>query len=96
MGGSDMLMAPQYKNEFGTASIEVLTVPNAAPEEWETFKQEVADIWMSYEHEGAKLNSRPHWAKEWYVIMFVRLLQGGVNSYLGNRWRRMVLQFKSI
>ena len=72
MGGSDMLMAPQYKNDLGTASIEVLTVPNAAPEEWETFKQEVADIWMSYEHEGAKLNSRPHWAKEWYVILPVR------------------------
>lgn len=70
MGGSDMLMAPQYKNDLGTASIEILTVPNAVPEQWEAFKQEVADIWMSYEHEGVKLNSRPHWAKEWYANQF--------------------------
>lgn len=67
MGGSDMHMAPQYGNDHGTASIEILTVLNAAPEDWEEFKQEVATIWMSYEVEGIKLNARPHWAKEWYV-----------------------------
>lgn len=65
MGGSDMLMAPQYGNDLGTASIEILTIPNAVPEQWEAFKQEVADIWMGYEINGAKLNARPHWAKEW-------------------------------
>lgn len=65
MGGSDMLMAPQYHNEHGTASIEILSVLNAVPEEWEEFKQKVADIWMSYEVNGTKLNARPHWAKEW-------------------------------
>ena len=69
MGGSDMIMAPQRGNDYGTASIEVLTVPGAAPtmEEWEQFKQKVADVWMSYEGAGGKVNSRPHWAKEWYV-----------------------------
>lgn len=66
MGGSGMLMAPQKGNDLGTASIEVLTIPNADPDQWETFKQEVADIWMGYEVDGAKLNARPHWAKEWY------------------------------
>lgn len=65
MGGSNMIMAPQHRNDYGTASIEVLTVPNAVPEEWEQFKQKVADIWMGYEVDGAKLNARPHWAKEW-------------------------------
>ena len=67
MGGSDMLMAPQHGNDLGTASIEVLTMLNAVPEQWAAFKQEVADIWMGYEVNGAKLNARPHWAKEWCV-----------------------------
>lgn len=74
MGGSDVLMAPQYRNDHGTASIEVLTITNAVPEQWEVFKQEVADIWMSYEYEGAKVNSRPHWAKEWYFMRSTGLL----------------------
>ena len=65
MGGSDMLMAAQRGNDYGTASIEILTVPNAVPEQWEAFKQKVADRWTSYEANGVKLNSRPHWAKEW-------------------------------
>ena len=65
MGGSDILMAPQRGNDLGTASIEILTVPGAVPDQWEKFKQEVADIWMGYEVNGAKLNARPHWAKEW-------------------------------
>lgn len=68
MGGSDVLMAPQKGNDHGTASIEVLTVPNAVPEQWEEFKQEVAEIWMGYEYNGAKLNTRPHWAKEWQTL----------------------------
>ena len=69
MGGSDMLMAAQRGNKWGTASIEVLTVPNAAPEDWEAFKQKVADRWMGYEANGIKLKARPHWAKEWCVTI---------------------------
>ncbi len=65
MGGSDMLMAPQRGNDLGTASIDILTLPDAVPDQWEIFKHEVADIWMGYEINGAKLNARPHWAKEW-------------------------------
>lgn len=68
MGGSNILLAPQYGNEpWGTASIEVLTVPDAVTDsEWGGFVQRVADAWMSYEGEGGKkLNVRPHWAKEW-------------------------------
>ncbi|KAK8066224.1 hypothetical protein PG997_012971 [Apiospora hydei] len=67
MGGSNMLMAPQHGNTWGTASIEVLTVPDAAHDgEWAGYVQRMSDIWMSYtDRHGAKLNVRPHWAKEW-------------------------------
>ncbi|KAF2144536.1 uncharacterized protein K452DRAFT_245458 [Aplosporella prunicola CBS 121167] len=67
-GGSDMLMAPQQGNALGTASIEVLTVPDAVSDnEWREFMQRVADIWMGYgkHYGGAQINVRPHWAKEW-------------------------------
>ncbi|KAK7954106.1 hypothetical protein PG996_014992 [Apiospora saccharicola] len=67
MGGSDVLMAPQYGNKWGTASIEVITIPDADKDgEWHDFVQRLSDIWMSYtDHHGAKLDVRPHWAKEW-------------------------------
>ncbi|KAL3472464.1 hypothetical protein BJX99DRAFT_262252 [Aspergillus californicus] len=63
MGGSDVLMAPQRGNNLGTASIEVLTIPDAvADNEWINFIQKVCELWMSY---GDELNVRPRWAKEW-------------------------------
>ena len=69
MGGSDLIMAPQAGNNL-TASIEVLTVPDAQHDgEWESFMQAVCDRWMSYADDNSKapmkLNTRPHWAKEW-------------------------------
>ncbi|KAL9119028.1 MAG: hypothetical protein Q9187_004416, partial [Circinaria calcarea] len=40
MGGSDILLAPQRGNTLGTASIEILTVPDAVTDgEWEGFCQ---------------------------------------------------------
>lgn len=69
MGGSDMLMAPQKGNSLGTASIEILTLPDAvADDEWTAFAQKVADMWTSYG--SGTLNVRPHWAKEWETIRF--------------------------
>ncbi|EKG17034.1 hypothetical protein MPH_05723 [Macrophomina phaseolina MS6] len=67
MGSSNMIMAPQRGNEHGTASIEVLTVPDAAhDEEWQGFMQKMADKWMGLtDGKGKVLNVRPHWAKEW-------------------------------
>jgi hypothetical protein len=63
MGGSDVAMAPQYGNKLGTASIEVLTIPDSVTDgEWQEFLQKVADLWMGY---GDKINVRTHWAKEW-------------------------------
>ena len=65
-GASDLVMAPQHGNDFGTACIEVLSIPDAVTDgEWEPFLQRVADKWMSYTLDGKKLNPRPHWAKEW-------------------------------
>jgi len=70
MGDSDLIMAAQTNNTFGTVSIEVLTTMAAAAEGvWEPFAQEVAARWMNYKSNGAYLNTRPHWAKEWYVVL---------------------------
>ena len=66
MGGSSILMAPQYGNDLGTASIEILTVPDSVSDgEWQGFCQKVYELWAGYEANGEKLNVRPHWAKEW-------------------------------
>jgi hypothetical protein len=67
MGDSKLLMAPQNGNTHGTASIEVLSIPDAvSDDEWNPFLQRVADKWLSYtDAEGKLLNVRPHWAKEW-------------------------------
>ncbi|PWW76071.1 hypothetical protein C7212DRAFT_194991, partial [Tuber magnatum] len=67
MGDSDIIMAAQTNNTFGTVSIEVLTSMAAVAEGvWDPFVQEVATRWMNYTGpNGAYLNTRPHWAKEW-------------------------------
>ena len=66
MAGSNILMAPQYGNTFGTCSIEVLTNLNVAPDAWKSFMQQVVDSWDSYlDPSGVRLNVRPHWAKQW-------------------------------
>jgi hypothetical protein len=66
MGGSNVIMAPQRHNVLGTCSIEVLTL-HSASDIWGPFAQEVINTWMSYtdSNTGKKLNTRPHWAKEW-------------------------------
>ena len=65
-GGSNMILAPQRGNDFGTISIEVLTIPTTPEKEWQSFMQQVADAWTSYtDSKGNLLNARPHWAKQW-------------------------------
>ena len=80
MGDSNLIMAPQRGNKHGTASIEVLSVPDAvSDDEWVPFLQKVADLWMGYKDaEGVELNVRPHWAKEWYAFLLLRLVLRGV------------------
>lgn len=68
-GGSQILLAPQLNNDFGTVSIEVLTTEAAPEEAWKSFMQQVVDKWTGYRPPGITggpyLNARPHWAKEW-------------------------------
>ncbi|KAL9108479.1 MAG: hypothetical protein Q9227_006694 [Pyrenula ochraceoflavens] len=80
MGDSKILMAPQRGNRFGTASIEILTIPDAvADNEWYGFCNKVADKWTSYAQyypgQEELLKVRTHWAKEWEAIEF-----GGVKG----------------
>ncbi|KAJ8069639.1 hypothetical protein OCU04_000073 [Sclerotinia nivalis] len=72
MGDSNLIMAPQKGNRWGTASIEILSIPDAVKDkEWDPFCQEVVDLWARYRgcmEVGGKeveLDIRPHWAKEW-------------------------------
>ncbi|CAE6418865.1 unnamed protein product [Rhizoctonia solani] len=65
-GGSEVLLAPQRGNKFGTVSIEVLTIPTTPKDAWARFMQQMADAWTSYtDSKGNLLNARPHWAKQW-------------------------------
>lgn len=69
MGDSDIIMAPQRGNKFGTASIEVVSSMAAVADgSWDPYAQRIANKWMALGDENsAALNIRPHWAKEWYV-----------------------------
>ncbi|KIK54755.1 hypothetical protein GYMLUDRAFT_176806 [Collybiopsis luxurians FD-317 M1] len=65
-GSSNVIMAPQQHNDYGTCSIEVLTTLNPTEQEWKDYKQQVVDMWSKYtDASGKPLNIRPHWAKEW-------------------------------
>ncbi|CAL1712310.1 unnamed protein product [Somion occarium] len=66
-GGSNVLLAPQRGNA-GTVSIEVLTTLITPKDDWQTFMQQIADKWTSYDlkdENGNTLYPRPHWAKQW-------------------------------
>jgi len=71
-GNSQVLLAPQFGNRLGTASIEVITSMPAVNDKrqiWGKFKQKLADTWLHYKGpDGILLNTRPHLAKEWQVI----------------------------
>jgi hypothetical protein len=67
MADSNVIMAPQRGNIYGTCAIEVLTLQaNADDNGWSKFAQKVIDRWMVYRDANGKLlKTRPHWAKEW-------------------------------
>ena len=65
MGGSDVLMAPQFGNKHGTLAIEPVSTRIVHRQIWEDFKEKLAKIWMNYrDYDGSRLLSRVHWAKE--------------------------------
>ncbi|PVG01447.1 hypothetical protein CPB86DRAFT_837017 [Serendipita vermifera] len=66
MGGSDVILSPQYGNQYGAVSIEVLALAGTPPKVWADFRQYIADKWTSYiDQNGNPLIARPHWPKEW-------------------------------
>lgn len=79
---SDVILAPQRGNKFGTAGIEVLTTLAIPADEWAAFMQLVADKWTSYntrDEDGHPLMPRPHWAKQWSGL----IVRGKpINQYL--------------
>ena len=86
MGGSQVTMAPQYGNTLGTCSIEVLTNLRTSSADWLAFRQEIVDAWASYKGpDGAPLNVRPHWAKQWTGLT---VRDKPMNAYRG-RTRRL-------
>ena len=94
MADSNIAMAPQYGNKWGTCSIEVLTTPNTDPMEWKAFMQDISDLWMSLKaSNGSTLNIRPHWAKQWQGLEF----EGQpANQYLKNiAYKNQIPMFKS-
>jgi len=65
MGGSEVLMAPQFGNKHGTLAIEPVSTRIVDKAIWEDFKEDLARVWMNYKDwDGSNLNSRVHWAKE--------------------------------
>ncbi len=75
MGDSNMTMAPQRGNKFGTCSIEVLTIEAGLvdPKEWLAFMQDITDKWAKYtDANGNPLNIRPHPAKQWKDLTIQR------------------------
>ena len=70
LSGSKVYLAPEYGNDAGTCSIEVLGTMLVTNESWASFKNEVASIWASYkDKDGQLLNVRPHWGKEFPTMV---------------------------
>lgn len=95
-GDSNVILAPQRGNAFGTTSIEVLTTLATPADEWAAFMQLVADKWTSYDaqgEDGRTLVPRPHWAKQWSGV----LVRGKpVNQYLKeDAYREAFAEFRS-
>ncbi len=71
MGGSDVIMAAQQGNRFGTCSIEVITPLNVPLDAWTQLRQAVGDACCGFSGpDGRPLNVRPHWAKEWDGVTY--------------------------
>jgi hypothetical protein len=94
MADSNIAMAPQYGNRWGTCSIEVLTTPNTDAAEWKAFMQDISNLWMSLRaSDNSSLNVRPHWAKQWQGLTFKGL---PANDYLKNTaYKDQIPVFKS-
>jgi hypothetical protein len=69
MGGSNIILAPQRGNDFGTTCIELLTTFNTPTDDWVAFCQKTSDKWNSYtDSKGKRLHARFHWGKQWSFL----------------------------
>lgn len=91
-GDSDVLLAPQLGNKFGTCSIEILTPDNVPLNEWQGFMQQTVDEWLQYKDiDGSYLKSRPHWAKQWKDLS----VRGTpIDEYLKDAYKDQIPDFK--
>jgi hypothetical protein len=55
---------------FGSTAVEVVTNLDTATREWVSFRQKLADTWLSYTDPVTKkwLEAQPHWAKQWTFL----------------------------
>ena len=93
--GSNILLAPQYNNKFGTYSIEILTPINVDKEEWHKFMQEVVNSWANLTDSNDEfLNIRPHWAKQWQGLTIRNV---HIEDYLKHSaYKEVIPQFRQI
>ncbi|KAJ9653169.1 hypothetical protein H2198_007631 [Neophaeococcomyces mojaviensis] len=93
-GPSKIVMAPYRGHKLGTCSIEVLTLENMKGPLWNAFAQDVLDQWMELkDNDGNYLNTRPHWAKEWFK-MSVR--GKPMIEYLKTSYHEAIVEFRNI
>lgn len=93
MGGSDVTLAPQYGNEFGTCAIEILSFDEVPADEWQAFMQEMTDAWSKHtDSKGQPLRIRPHWAKQWKNLT----VRGQpINDYVKEVYADKIIDFKA-
>lgn len=66
VGPSQISVAPEFNNPHGTCSIEVVTFLDTDETLWQTFTQDLVNVWSTYEDETHRpLLLRCHWAKGW-------------------------------
>ena len=97
MGGSNVLMAPQFGNKHGTLAIEPVSTRIVHKEVWEDFKEELAKVWMNYkDYDGTPLLSRVHWAKESPRSVTIDDVKHDTIEYWQKIYGQNMIQFFSI
>ena len=92
-GPSSITMAPFRGNNLGTCSIEVLTLENTG-DTWIPYIQDVLNRWMELkDNQGNYLDSRPHWAKEWYDL---QVRGKPMVEYLKETYKDAIAEFRDI
>jgi hypothetical protein len=95
LADSNIYLAPENGNTFGSCSIECVTINTISDKLWIQFTQDILNIWSKYtDHKGNLLRIRPHWAKEWnYVTVhgkpMIEYLKS-VNKDSYNKFRQQV------